>query len=201
MRFRFRSKRFPCCEVVVVVLRRKKPPRRGCSFPPPKHGTTDLERLSLAFCSIVSNVVVLTGITLGDIDTSSPTSMTSSFRQSRHSRTVTVLFRAKINSYQSQQQQSSENDTTNNNKGKEEVIVVTNPPVRQTLILVIDHDTTDENQLKSMVQNEIISLYQAAAVEKVNAPTFETLYDLQIIMTTQVDKVRNYKRKKGIFFN
>jgi len=128
----------------VLALQSQDPPTlicRGAML----SGTSDAERTSLATCSLAADTIVLDGITAGDVE--------AGLRDSRHSRTLTALFRARV-------------------KLEEE------KPQRQTLILAIsgDDSSIDEGQLVS----EIKALYKAAVVEKKNAANFEDRYDIQI---------------------
>jgi hypothetical protein len=127
-------------------------------------GTTDIERSSLAFCSLLSDSIIVTGIVSGDLE--GP----FAFRHSRHSRTLTALFRAKL--------------ITNN------IPSDSSDKLRQVfLLLVVDEDNNTINDLEETLKKEVVSLYQAVAAEKKTAPEFDSIYDLQILKDSS--KVRN----------
>jgi hypothetical protein len=120
--------------------------------------TSELERSSLAFCSLLSNAIIVNGVSTGELDG-------SSFRDSRHSRTLTTLFRAKL---------------LDNKLSDPETKTVT------TLIFVCDKQ---EEDLGAMLLQDVLALYQAAAAERPDSPVFSSLYDIEV--TTDFEKVRN----------
>jgi hypothetical protein len=129
-------------------------------------GTSDQERNALATCSLIAGAVVVDGVTVGDVQ--------AGLRNSRHARTLTALFRARV-------KLSSRDDDDKNNDSSNTVA----PVPKQTLLLVINGDQAeiDHDQL----QNEIKSLYKAAAVEKKGAASLEEVYDLQVVAVNSDD--------------
>jgi hypothetical protein len=118
--------------------------------------TSELERSSLAFCSLLSNVIIVNGISSGELDG-------SSFRDSRHSRTLTTLFRAKL--LETKQINTEATTTT-------------------SLIFVCD---TYDKALEALLRQEVSALYQAAAAERSVSPAFSELYDIEV--TSDFNKV------------
>mmetsp|Transcript_18561 Transcript_18561/g.28061 ORF Transcript_18561/g.28061 Transcript_18561/m.28061 type:complete len:519 (+) Transcript_18561:87-1643(+) len=107
------------------------------------------ERLSLCTTSLVSSVVIVDGITDGDIE--------RGLRDSRHSRTLTALFRARY---------------------------CLDKENRQTLFigLLIDEVTED---IAKKVNAEIMDIFQAVAEENPRENiSFSDLYDLKIVPLT-----------------
>jgi hypothetical protein len=110
-------------------------------------GSSETERNALATCSVVSDVFVIDGITMGDVE--------FSFRNSRHARTLTALFRSRL--------------TLDSESSKP-----------QTLLLTVSG--TKEGELKSEeVKNEVLSLFEAASVENKLKKSFDDFYSLQIV--------------------
>ena len=134
----------------ILSLESQDPPSlycRGATL----SGTSDRERTSLATCSLVADTVVIDGITVGDVE--------AGLRNSRHARTLTAIFRARV-------------------KLQEETTATT-----QTLIVVLvagEDESIDEAGLES----DIKSLYKAASVEKKGVGSFSDMYDLKIVVAT-----------------
>lgn len=112
-------------------------------------GTSDATRTSLATCSLVSTAIVLDGITQGDVQ--------AGLQHSRHARTLTALFRARVQ-------------------------LGTDDGSKQTLLLgMVGEDATSNDTTLPQVTKAVQSLYEAAAVETKGAKSFEELYNLQIV--------------------
>jgi hypothetical protein len=142
----------------ILSLQSEDPPSlycRGATL----SGTSDRERTSLATCSLVAGAIVVDGITVGDVE--------AGLRNSRHARTLTALFRARVK--------------LDDISGK------------QTLILCLagDDDAIDTAALAT----EVKGLYKAASVEKKGAGSFNEMYDLQVYGVTSAadaDKVSEW---------
>lgn len=118
-------------------------------------GTSDAERTALATCSLVAQTIVLQDITMGDVQ--------AGFENSRHARTLTAIFRAKMKVGNTQ---------------------------RQTLVLAVEQENTIDEQQQTMLAAQVKALYKAAAVEQNNEQSFETLFDLKIVPSTTTNEVR-----------
>lgn len=105
----------------------------------------------LAVCSTVSDAIILEGITMGDVE--------AGLRNSRHSRTLTALFRSRT---------IPDSSITEN---------------KQTLILSVMGDSDDDDVNESRVEPEIQTLFKAVTVGN-KAKSFNDLYDLLIVPVT-----------------
>ena len=114
-------------------------------------GTPDAERVSLGTCSLAAGAVIVDGVTLGDLQ--------AGLADSRHGRTLTALFRARV--------QLGEGSGS-----------------KQTLIVAV-HGSEDSFDKEAIV-SEVQTLYQAVAAEKDGSSSFEDSYD--IFVTTAEDK-------------
>jgi len=144
----------------VLQLQSENPPCLICRGAT-KLGTSVAERDSLATTSLVAGSIVVDGITEGDVE--------GGILNSRHARTVTLLFRARIALHEEPLQQ-------------------------QTLILCLHGDSSEASKA---IIDDLQTLYKAVAVEKKDAPAFEDLYQLQIVsLSTSEDanKVRRCER-------
>ena len=117
----------------------------------------------LSVCGKVSDVILIEGITMGDLET------TNGILNTRHARTLTHLFHSK-------QQQSLQNDPLDHSDGETTI-------KKQTLILAItttsDSDVLDETKL----MNDVRTLYQVETVGSKNNDNskFDDVYDVQIV--------------------
>lgn len=120
-------------------------------------GTSSLERSALATSSLVSGAILMDGITLGDVE--------AGWRNSRHSRTLTALFRARL------------------------AFAATGS--KQAIILCVkgELDSDTESTLKS----EVESLFDATSVEIEGKQSFSDFYTVAVIAVTnksEADEVR-----------
>ena len=117
-------------------------------------GTPDAERISLGTCSLIAGAIIVDGVTLGDLQ--------AGLADSRHGRTLTALFRARV--------QLGDGSVAS----------------KQTLILAV-HGSEDSFD-KDAVVTEVEKLFQAVAAEKDGNSSFEDSYD--IFVTTAEDKAK-----------
>ena len=103
------------------------------------------ERLSLGTASLVSGAIILDGISLGDVE--------RGLRHSRHARTLTALFRAKIRF----------------------------PSERQLLLLGMVEDVAEKEPLEKFIATEVRAIFDAVAVESVENVSFNDMYDLRVV--------------------
>lgn len=135
------------------------------------------ERTSLATTSLVANALVVEGITAGDLE--------RGLRHSRHARTLTALFRARLSTKEASQQQQQQRQAlilslpaiitpASTNEGGEEE----------------EEESTKEQeqinaQVKAMlesVQNDIQAVFDAVLAETNERVSLETLYQLHLIL-------------------
>lgn len=142
---------------------------------------TSATQQSIATTGAVATAIVVDGITVGDLE--------RGLLQSRHSRTLTALFRAKLllssksnNGDQSQSSSESEN----------EKVASASP---QTLILVV-HGDKDEEWDEEQVASQVKALYAVVLVECSSATAaatgkmaFDDNYKLQIVRASDKDQV------------
>lgn len=156
---------FPTASEEILSLESENPPSlycRGATL----SGTSDKERASLAVCSLVAGTIVIDGITVGDVE--------AGLRNSRHARTLTALFRARVKL----------TDDESDSDGSDSADSTTS--IQQTLLVVLaDAESIDEAELAS----DIKSLYKAASVEKKGAGSFSDMYNLKIVSATSADQV------------
>jgi hypothetical protein len=134
------------------------------------------DRLAWGISSLVSQELLLEGITTGDVQ---------DFRQSRHARTLTALFRTAL------QLGLTSHDSNHKNKNSK----------RQGLWLGILTDE-DVDSMKDHLMNEVYAIFDAVAVETGISPVpkFQNHYDLQIVaLETSEDakSVRNAHKNSG----
>ncbi len=115
-------------------------------------GTSAVERSALATCSVVSGAILIDGITEGDVE--------AGWRNSRHARTLTALFRARI---------ALESSTTN---------------AKQTLILCIKGEV--DSSAESGLRAEVKGLFDATAAESEGKVAFSDFYN--VIVASIVDE-------------
>jgi hypothetical protein len=116
-------------------------------------GTSNVERSALATCSLVSGAMLLDGITEGDVE--------AGWRNSRHARTLTALFRARI---------TLEMET------------------KQSLILCIKGEI--DRLAESALRAEVKALFDATAAESEGKASFQDLYDLSIVSVADEEGVK-----------
>lgn len=117
-------------------------------------GTSEAERVSLGTCSLVAGAIVVDGVTVGDLQ--------AGLADSRHGRTLTALFRARI--------QLLEGNAS-----------------KQALILAVQGG--EESLDSDSIVNDVKTLFQAVAVEKDGSPSFEDTYDIYVTSGEDKDKV------------
>lgn len=118
-------------------------------------GTSDAERISLGTCALVAGALVVDGITMGDLQ--------AGLANSRHGRTLTALFRARV-------------------------MLAENSSAKQTLILVVHG--SDASMDKDAVVSEAKSLFEAVAAEKSGSTSFEDSYEVFVTSVEDESKVR-----------
>jgi hypothetical protein len=116
-------------------------------------GTSAAERSALATSSLVSGAIMVDGITEGDVE--------AGWRNSRHARTLTALFRARITL-----------DTS----------------FKQTLILCVkgEVDVASESALKT----EVRALFDATAAETEGKANFNEFYDVLVVSVTNAEEAK-----------
>lgn len=119
-------------------------------------GTSEADRVSLGTCSLVAGAIVLDGVTDGDLQ--------AGLADSRHGRTLTALFRARL--------QFAEEG----------------PQSKQTLIFAVqgEEDSIDNDA----VVKDVHTLFQAVSAEREESLTFEDCYDIFITSADDKNKVR-----------
>lgn len=143
---------------------------------PTLKGSSDTERVSLATCSLAAGSILLDGITVGDIE--------SGLQYSRHARTLTGIFQARVVDLTT----TSEDDTAAATAGDGDEGSSTGTK-KQTLMLGIlgSLESIDVDATKKVVT----SLYDAAAVERKGAPSFDDVYDLEIVPVASFEESQN----------
>jgi hypothetical protein len=179
--------------------------------------TSEAERISLSTCSLVADSVILGGITRGDLQTAGAGG--GGIRDSRHGRTLTALFRARICL---EEREASDN---NNNAAASAAAAAaasdsavegaatddSEPPVvasssstkRQTLILPLPSPTRDggdEEVNHEALKREIESIFLDVSIEKngvgttaaaAAAKTFDEMYSLELMSFADAGMVRS----------
>jgi len=136
---------------------------------PTLSGSTDSERASLATCSLVAGAILVDGVTVGDVE--------SGLQYSRHARTLTAIFQARIGILSDDdagQQMEGEDDTS------EEASSSTSSPAKQTLILGIVGDLDSIEDVDGL-KRTVKALYDAAAAEKKESAPFDEVFELEIV--------------------
>jgi len=120
-------------------------------------GTSAAERSALAITSLVSDAIVVDGITEGDVQAA------GFGKNTRHARTLTALFRARLAFLEA----SSSSDA----------------PSQQTLILCVK--SSSEESFDSVLAQEVRDLFEATAAEaKESKTSFDDLYDVKVVSVT-----------------
>lgn len=104
-------------------------------------GTSAVERSALATCSVVSGAILVDGITEGDVE--------AGWRNSRHARTLTALFRARI---------------------------ALESNAKQTLVLCIKGDVS--SSAEAGLRAEVKALFDATAAEGEGKLSFSDFYNV-----------------------
>lgn len=126
-------------------------------------GTSNAERSALATCSLVSGAILVDGITEGDVE--------AGWRNSRHARTLTALFRARI---------ALEMES------------------KQTLILCIKGEI--DQSAESALRSEVKSLFDATAAESEGKISFQDFYDVSIVSVVDEEGAKAVSQVRfGVF--
>jgi len=118
-------------------------------------GTSEAERLSLGTSSLLAGAIIIDGVTIGDLQ--------AGLADSRHGRTLTALFRARMQ-------------------------LMEGPPSKQTLIVAV-HGGEDSFD-KDAIVKDVHLLFEAVAAEKEGTPSFEDVYEIFVISAEDKTKVR-----------
>jgi len=120
-------------------------------------GTSASERSALAITSLVSDVIVIDGITEGDVQAA------GFGKNTRHARTLTALFRARLAFLEG----PSSSDE----------------PSQQALILCVKSSSKDS--FDAVLAQEVRDLFEATAAEaKESNTSFDDLYDVKVVSVT-----------------
>lgn len=112
-------------------------------------GTSAAERSALAITSLVSDAIVIDGITEGDVQAA------GFGKNTRHARTLTAIFRARL---------ASSTDATG----------------KQALILCVK--SSSQESFAAVLTQEVRDLFEATAAEaKESQTSFSDLYDVQVV--------------------
>jgi hypothetical protein len=130
---------------VFLSLESEDPPCLACRGAT-LSGTSSVERTALATCSILSGAILVDGITEGDVE--------AGWRNSRHARTLTALFRARI---------------------------ALNCQTPQTLLLCIKGDADKATAAEASLRTEIKALFDATAAESEGKHVFSDYYNVKIV--------------------
>jgi hypothetical protein len=117
-------------------------------------GTSAAERCALATSSLVSGAILVDGITEGDVE--------AGWRNSRHARTLTALFRARV---------ALESST-----------------IKQTLILCVKGEV--DSAAESALKTEVRALFDATAAETEGSASFKDLYDVSVVSVTTEEEAK-----------
>jgi len=129
--------------------------RLTCRGPTLSVKSSDPECVSVALCSLTAVALVLDGITTGDVE--------AGFKNSRHAVTLTALFRTKA-TLAGDAAEESDNITD-----------------KQALVLYVEGDVSEK--LEKQIRRDVLTLYDAAAAESKDVPSFDKAYELQIVST------------------
>jgi hypothetical protein len=149
--------------------------------------TSDAERISLSTCSLVADSVIVGGITLGDLQGTTP----GGIRDSRHGRTLTALFRARVRLEGVADAEAADDTTT----------ISASATKKQTLILPlpnVDGDDEDSTINLEKLRSEIQSLFSDVSLERAGTPSFDEMYTLEFMSTADAGKVRSFVHMWGI---
>jgi len=125
-------------------------------------GTSAAERSALAITSLVSDAIVVDGITEGDVKAA------GFGKNTRHARTLTALFRARLTFLES----SSVVDAN-----------------RQALILCVK--STSDDAFDAVLAQEVRTLFEATAAEtKESNISFDDLYEVRVVSVTNEEEAK-----------
>jgi hypothetical protein len=130
----------------VLSLESESPPRLACRGAT-MSGTSGAERNSLATCSLVAGAILIDGITEGDVEAGG--------RNSRHARTLTALFRARV---------------------------ALDQTFTQTLVLCVKGQVDDKQE--ASLKKEVRALFDATAAETDGSASFQDLYNVLVVSVT-----------------
>jgi len=120
-------------------------------------GTSASERSALAITSLVSDAIVVDGITEGDVQAA------GFGKNTRHARTLTALFRARLAFLEASSSSQA--------------------PGQQTLILCVK--SSSEDSFDDVLAQEVRALFEATAAESKESDTsFDDLYDVKVVLVT-----------------
>lgn len=120
-------------------------------------GTSAAERSALAITSLVSDAIVVDGITEGDVQAA------GFGKNTRHARTLTALFRARLTFLEASSSLQA--------------------PGQQTLILCVK--SSSEDSFDDVLAQEVRALFEATAAEAKESDTsFDDLYDVKVVSVT-----------------
>ena len=139
----------------ILSLEVESPPCLACRGAT-RSGTSSIERSALATSSLVSGAVLIDGITEGDIE--------AGWRNSRHARTLTALFRARIS---------------------------LSTDFKQSLILCVKGVVNEESQ--TLLKSDVKSLFDATAAETDGKVDFSDLYDISVVSLTSASEAKEVR--------
>ena len=125
-------------------------------------GTSSAERSALAITAVVADTVVVDGITVGDVQA-------AGWKNTRHARTLTALFRARLAFAQ---------DLSNK---------------KQSLILCIIKTDDVTSSLEKTLLQEVKSLFEATAAEAKESTSFGELYDVMVKSVTKKEDAKEVR--------
>lgn len=122
-------------------------------------GTSASERSALAITSVVSNAIVVDGITEGDVHAA------GFGKNTRHARTLTALFRARLAFLEAS----------------------SDAPSQQALILCVK--SSSKESFDAVLVQEVKDLFEATAAEaKESKASFDDLYDVKVVSVTSKEE-------------
>jgi hypothetical protein len=116
-------------------------------------GTSAAERSALAATSWVSDVVIVDGITEGDVEA-------AGWRNTRHARSLTAIFRSRLAMTEPRQKQTL-------------FLCVKNSGGRPSSLSM--------SSLEPVLQKDIRALFEATAAETKGSVSFDSLYDVSVV--------------------
>jgi len=134
-------------------------------------GSTDADRAALATCSLVAGAILVDGIALGDVE--------AGIQRSRHARTLTGIFQARVGAAAAAAEDSEEGGGDGGGEAGR----------KQTLVLGVLVDDLDRESSAAVdvdvvaeLKKAVRDLYDAAAAERKGSQvSFDDAYDLQIV--------------------
>lgn len=138
----------------VLSLESEQPPCLACRGAT-LSGTSAAERSAMSTSSLVSGAILIDGITGGDVE--------AGWRNSRHARTLTALFRARV---------------------------ALETSFKQTLILCV-RGAVDGSE--SSLKSEVKALYDATAAEADVKHSFNDLYKVEVLSVTNEEEAKEVR--------